>query len=210
MYPNVRITLLLVSGVILCLATGASAQEASLFQPTAVPPRSAISAPASLEQSPNNAPLIVYENGSLTISAHKSTLHDILQAISEQTGADIEVPPQAEELVATQLGPGPPRDVLRSLLDGSRFDYVLVGSNTGPGALTKVLLLPRSPKQPSYSATAGDGKPIGAQGAEASDVAEFVQQENSESALPVRAQQQMLQQRRQMMMEALSQNRGTN
>ena len=109
MCPQLRVALLSV-GVMLWLVTCVSAQT-----------------PAPLEKFPSSGPTIVYANGLLTISAHNSTLSDILRGIACQAGADIDIPPQADELIVVYLGPGPARDVVQSLLVGSRFNYLIVG-----------------------------------------------------------------------------------
>jgi hypothetical protein len=205
MCPQLRVTLLSVFGGVLCLPACALAQTTplQLQQPTTLAPPP-VSATAPLEQLPSSEPTIIYENGLLTISAHKSTLSEILRAIGNQTGADIDIPPHTDELVAVHLGPGPARDVVQSLLAGSRFNYIIVGSNTDSNTLTKILLLPmlavEKPPQPLVN-TAG-AQPPSAQRSESNDIEEGVQ----EPALPVRAQQQMLQQRRQMLMQDFQQN----
>ncbi len=66
-------------------------------------------------------PQVSYQNGQLTIVAPNSTLGDILRAVRKQTSADIEVPP-ATERVVTHLGPGPAREIVAELLNGSRFN----------------------------------------------------------------------------------------
>lgn len=88
-------------------------------------------------------PQVTYENEQLTIVAPNSTLADILRAVRKQTGADIEIP-VAPERVVTHLGPGPARDVLAELLNGSRFNYVLVGSPANDAALTRVVLVAKT------------------------------------------------------------------
>jgi hypothetical protein len=88
-------------------------------------------------------PQVTYQNGQLTIIASNSTLGDILRAVRKQTGAEIEIP-EAKERVVTHLGPGPARDVLVELLNGSRFNYVLLGSPQNAGALTRVVLVAKS------------------------------------------------------------------
>jgi len=88
-------------------------------------------------------PQVTYENGQLTINAPNSTLGDILRAVHKQTGADIDVP-DAKERVATTIGPGPAQQVMAQLLNGSRFNYVLLGSPQDPTALTRVVLVARS------------------------------------------------------------------
>jgi hypothetical protein len=103
----------------------------------------AVAVTQELEKLPPSMPTIIYDNGLLTISAYNSTLSDILRGISTQTGADIDIPPQAEERVVTHLGPGPAGDVIRALLSGSRFNYILVGSSADSTALTRILLFPK-------------------------------------------------------------------
>ena len=85
------------------------------------------------------APQVIYENNQLTIHAPNSTLADILRAVRKQTGAEIEVP-AAPERVVTHLGPGPAREVLAELLNGSRFNFVLLGSPSDETALTRDVL----------------------------------------------------------------------
>ena len=60
-------------------------------------------------------PKVSFSGGMLTIVAENSTLSDILRAVKAQTGAAVEIPPNATERVVTHLGPGAPRDVLSSL-----------------------------------------------------------------------------------------------
>ena len=98
-------------------------------------------------------PQVTYENNQLTIIASNSTLADVLRAVRKTTGADIDVP-AAPERVVTHLGPGPARDVLADLLNGSRFNYVLLGAAGNDTALTRVVLVAKtegatSPSQPS-------------------------------------------------------------
>jgi hypothetical protein len=88
-------------------------------------------------------PQVSYENGQLTIVASNSTLGDILRAVRKQTGAEIDVP-DAKERVVTHLGPGPAREVIADLLNGSRFNYVLLGSPDNNNVLTKVVLVQKS------------------------------------------------------------------
>ena len=88
-------------------------------------------------------PQVSYQNSQLTIVAPNSTLADILRAVRKQTGAEIEVP-SAPERVVTHLGPGPARDVMAELLNGSRFNYVLLGSAGNDAALTRIVLVAKT------------------------------------------------------------------
>ncbi len=85
-------------------------------------------------------PQVSYQNSQLTIVAPNSTLGDILRAVRKQTGAEIEIPP-ATERVVTHLGPGPAREVMAELLNGSRFNYVLLGSPADNSVLTRIVLV---------------------------------------------------------------------
>jgi hypothetical protein len=85
-------------------------------------------------------PQVSFQNNQLTIVAPNSTLADILRAVRKQTGAEIEVP-SAPERVVTHLGPGPAREVMAELLNGSRFNYVLLGSAADDAVLTRVVLV---------------------------------------------------------------------
>lgn len=105
-------------------------------------------------------PQVSYENAQLTIVAPNSTLADILRAVRRQTGAEIEIP-AAPERVVTNLGPGPAREVMAELLNGSRFNYVLLGSTTDSTLMTRVVLVAKSgpdnasPNPPNNPAIAG-------------------------------------------------------
>jgi hypothetical protein len=77
----------------------------------------------------------------LRINSDKATLSEILYEVQRQTGADIPIPAGAEqEQVVANLGPAPGPQVLAALLNGSRFNYVFVGTDSDRGGLSQVLL----------------------------------------------------------------------
>jgi hypothetical protein len=92
----------------------------------------------------------------LGIRAENSTLGDVLKAVQSATGASIDSPGFASERVYVNLGPGEPRDILASLLNGSRYDYILLGSQQQPNSVARVMLTVRqtSHEQPAVSSTA--------------------------------------------------------
>ena len=100
--------------------------------------------PPTLAEMPASPPQVSFQGGQLTISAQNSTLGDILKAVRTQTSATIDLPGNAPERVVGQFGPGPARDVLTSLLNGSHFNYLLLGSPTDPNALDRVILMAKS------------------------------------------------------------------
>jgi hypothetical protein len=97
-----------------------------------------------LEQMPALPPQVRYNRGQLTIVAENSTLADILRAVRTQTGATVEIPPSATERVVTHLGPGPTRDVLTALLNGTHFNYVMLGSPAHPESVDRLILTLKS------------------------------------------------------------------
>jgi len=101
-------------------------------------------------------PRVTYQNGQLTIVSPNSTLGDILRAVKKQTGAEIEVP-AANERVVTTLGPGPARQVIAELLNGSRFNYVLLGSPEDSSALARVVLVAKSAPENVSAAAVNNG-----------------------------------------------------
>jgi len=97
-----------------------------------------------LEESAPTPPQVTYRNGQLSIDARNATLAQILRAVQMQTGATIDIPANAaSERVVTQLGPGAPHDVLNTLLNGTKFDYIILGVAGDPGAVQRVILTPR-------------------------------------------------------------------
>jgi hypothetical protein len=133
-------------------AQSTSQDNRSTSQPT--PELSAPQTPPTLEEMPSQPPTVTYQDGKLTIIAKNSTLKDILQTVCEQTGAQMDIPEDAKERVVLRLGPGSPRDVMAALLNGSHFNYVMVGSVQDPSALTTVVLTPKSDEKETRATTA--------------------------------------------------------
>lgn len=99
-----------------------------------------------MDQIPPSPAKVTFQGGLLSISAQNSTLGEILRDVRKLTGAAIEIPSGtngANEHVVTHLGPGTPRDVLVSLLNGSSFNYVMLGTNSDPTAVASVILTPK-------------------------------------------------------------------
>jgi hypothetical protein len=112
-----------------------------------------------LDAIPAVAPQINYQNGLLTIVAPNSTLGDILRGVRKQTAADIDIPPAANERVATRLGPGPAREIVAELLNGSHFNYVLLGSPENANQLVRVVLVAKTPDTPTPQNHVANGAP---------------------------------------------------
>ena len=145
--------------------------------------------PLAPEQRPADRPVVIYQNGKLSITANNATLEDILNIVGEKTGAVIDIPGPATERVVSQLGPGLPRDILASLLNGSHFNYVVVGTETDETAVSRVVLTAKT-----GSADAPTGPPNGRPGFPAAAMAHPLNQ-------PRAALQQALAQASQVMLQ---------
>ena len=88
---------------------------------------------------------VSYQNGMLGLYANKATLSEVLYAIQQRTGADISIPAGAEqERIAVELGPAPAAEVLARLLNGSRFNFLILNSVNDPRQLDRVILTVRN------------------------------------------------------------------
>jgi len=85
---------------------------------------------------------VVWDSHGLLIVASNSSLAQILKEVSTETGGKVEGM-DADERVFGTFGPGPARDVLSRLLDGSAYNVVMIGDQ-GQGAPRHIVLSPRS------------------------------------------------------------------
>jgi hypothetical protein len=120
-------------------------KAASVVQPKPEPAPTPVPPPPPLtpEQGPSYPPEVSLQAGQLTIVARNSTMVDVLTAVKQRTGAAVDMPAASGERVVGRFGPGTARDVMAQLLNGSHYDYVLLGSPSDPGALRKVVLMAR-------------------------------------------------------------------
>ena len=100
--------------------------------------------PGTLSATPPPPPAppvtVSFQQGMLQIHAKRATLAEVLFEVQKQTGAEIPIPSGAEqEIVAADLGPAPPRDVLSALLTGSRYNFVFI-DNERDHSLEKAIL----------------------------------------------------------------------
>jgi hypothetical protein len=113
---------------------GLSSQQADAARSEAV---------ASAPQLPELA--VTFQDGQLSIRAERSTLSEVLFAVHQRTGAEIGIPAGAEqEQVAADLGPAPATKVLADLLNGSKFNFLILSSPEDPRLLDQVILSPRA------------------------------------------------------------------
>jgi hypothetical protein len=121
--------------------------------PQSTPGVAAEPAPAT---EPEKKVTIAFQDGQLSINSDKATLAEVLDEIHLQTGADIAIPAGAEqEVVAASLGPAAPRDVMAKLLDGSHYNYIILGADGDVNKLGRVVLTPKGAGN-----TSADSQPL--------------------------------------------------
>lgn len=159
----------------------------TLIAPLSAAARQAAPPAAVLEAS--KPPQITYEDGQLTIIANNVPLSEVLAAVRNALGADIDLPAgAASQRIWVQLGPGPARKVLRDLLDGTEFDYVMQASEKDEDGVLSIQLSARSKSSetegPGAMVARRDGRrgsPVNPSSPEAAEL------EPSQSAQPVTA-----------------------
>ena len=88
---------------------------------------------------------VEFANGLLTIKADRVSLGEILRAVHDRTGAAVSpVPGGEQEKVVSYLGPALAQDVLARLLNGSKFNYLILNAAGDPKKLDRVILTPRA------------------------------------------------------------------
>ncbi len=161
---------------------------------------------------------MVWDSHGLFIQASNSSLDQILRDVSLKTGAKIEGM-GADERIFGNYGPGPARDVLAELLDGSGYNILLIG-DLGQGTPRKVVLSgrPTVPAPASGNASSGasnDNDAENEQEVEQPDTNPPVQPPmpqpvvNNAPGVPVRTPQQMLEQR-QLQVQQMQQQQQNN
>jgi hypothetical protein len=113
--------------------------------------------PATLMNSAPVAPNVTMADGLLTIDAPNSILSAVLDGVHKSTGAVVEGASPTER-VAVRLGPGNPRQVIAALLQGTPYDYVILGSQEGQEVVTRIVLTPASASSSAQN-TPGAGHP---------------------------------------------------
>jgi hypothetical protein len=99
------------------------------------------SAPPVPESTDPSHLLVTFRNGLLRIDADNSMLHDTLKAVVAEMGAVLEFP--ADELgerIFAHIGPAPAHEVIAQLLNGSRFNFVIVSSPSDPTSMEQLII----------------------------------------------------------------------
>ena len=109
---------------------------------TAIAPNPAPNLPPSLLDKPAGAAHVTLSDGSLSVNATNSSLSEILKKLEATSGMTVDGFDKDSRVFGV-YGPGPPRDVLASLLDGAGYNFLMVGS-TNDGTPREIVLTARS------------------------------------------------------------------
>ncbi len=85
---------------------------------------------------------VVFDSRGLLVVASNSSLAQILKEVSLETGVKVEGM-DADQRIFGTYGPGPARDVISQLLDGSGYDVLMIGDR-GEGTPRRITLTSRS------------------------------------------------------------------
>lgn len=124
--------------------------------PAAVPAVASNDMPAALPPvKPASKVEVQFQNGNLSIWADRATLAEVLFEVHKRTGAEIAIPSGAEqEQVVAKIGPLPAREAMAALLNGSRFNFIMVGSSSDSSLRSVILSLREggAPPMSNYAA----------------------------------------------------------
>jgi hypothetical protein len=125
-------------------------------EPVAQPTPPAVE-PNMLQQ-PASPATVKSANNELTVTAHNSSLSQILHLVSSQTGMKLDGM-STDERVFGSFGPAAPREVITSLLNGTSYNLIMVGDL--PNGAPRELLLSRRSGGPASSSpsVASNGSP---------------------------------------------------
>lgn len=180
-----------------------AAQEAKPPVPSAPPAPKVPDWPAN--KKPTDAS-VVWDSHGLFIQASNSSLDQILTEVALKTGAKLEGM-GADERIFGAYGPGPARDVLNKLLEGSGYNILMVG-DLGGGAPRRIVLSgrpagsaqPAGPSTPANTESNQDEQQISNQAPQPYAPPRIGVPGNAPfPPVPVRSPQQTLQYRQQMM-----------
>jgi hypothetical protein len=90
-------------------------------------------------------PVAQVTGGELTIHANGQDFATVLDAVRSATGITVEMPAENQpEPVFMTLGPVSTRDALMALLEGTKYNYVIVGSQENSQLVKRVILSERT------------------------------------------------------------------
>jgi hypothetical protein len=94
---------------------------------------------------PQQPPIAQNTGGQLLIHANGQDFSAVLRAVGTASGIDIEMPAEnAADPVFMNMGPVSAKEAIVALMDGTKYNYVMMGSRNDPGIVTRLILSERS------------------------------------------------------------------
>lgn len=149
--------------------------DSNLQSLTRVPSHPEEAVPAS--HPPATPPIAELTNGKLTIRANGQDLFSVLDAVRSVTGITVDMPvSQSPDPVFMNAGPLSTQDVLVALLEGTKYNYVIVGSEKDSQLVTRLVLSEQNSKPATPLVASAQPQPVtsqpelyGGQGVEVAD-----------------------------------------
>ena len=97
----------------------------------------------AIQSSPSTppAPIAELKDGALFIQANGQDFVTVIEAIRSATGMAVEMPAESQpEPVFLKMGPTSTRDALVALIGGSKYNYIIVGSERDPELVKRLIL----------------------------------------------------------------------
>ncbi|MBV8673794.1 MAG: hypothetical protein JOZ33_10200 [Acidobacteriaceae bacterium] len=109
-------------------------------------------------------PIAQVTDGKLTIRANGQEFASVLESVRSATGFTVEMPPGVNsEPVFLNVGPTSTAEALMALLDGTNYNYIIVGSERDPRAVKRLILTDRSSNGTGTLVASSQGAPVPSQ-----------------------------------------------
>lgn len=97
------------------------------------------------DEPPPQPPIAQNTGGQLMIHASGQDFASVLRAVGTASGIDVEMPAEnAADPVFMNMGPVSAKEAIIALMDGTKYNYVIMGSRSDPGMVTRLILSERS------------------------------------------------------------------
>ena len=97
--------------------------------------------------------VVTYQRGALAIATHNAPLRQVLDKVSEATGAIVEAP-DFDQRVSVTVPADAPVQAIAALLDGMHLDYAMLGGTSVDDPVQKIIVSPRNGTTPGRLANA--------------------------------------------------------
>jgi hypothetical protein len=131
-------------------------------------------------------PIAQVTDGKLTIRANGQDFSSVLESVRSVTGMTLEMPPGANsDPVFLNVGPANVGDALVALLDGTNYNYIIVGSEQDSRVVKRLILTERTSVRAGTLVASTQGMPVASQPSLYGGVQPDTDAEASEPPVPI-------------------------